>query len=62
MPSWGLFHLRLAVLSVRVVRFAQTAFSDWRSLKARVRAVLMQRRPTWISLFDPKTLSATVVF
>jgi hypothetical protein len=34
-------------LSLRLVTIAQTAFSD---------------RPTWVSLSDPKTLRATVVF
>ena len=49
-------------LGLRVVRIAQTAFSDQRSLYMRALSGFYERRPTWISSSDPKTLSATVIF
>ena len=48
--------------SVRLVTIAQIAFSDQRSLQERVLSGSYEGQSTWVSLSDPKTLSATVVF
>ena len=37
-------------------------FSNSRSLEMTVLSGFYERRPTWVSLSDPKTLRATVVF
>ena len=55
-------HLVRLVPQLESGRNAQSAFSDWHRVQTRARAGLYTRRPRWISLSDPKTLSATVVF
>jgi hypothetical protein len=47
---------------LRVVRIAQTAFTDWAQPAHEGLSGSYERSPTWMSSSDPKTLSATVVF